>query len=210
MIKNMKFYDTDPRVRRYVLPTRIVATYGGVDRPDYLMSYRNRQIWLQDKELMTMTTTEQQHAALFCLPGEHKCRCRTVTAADCDGNDIICGRRETFTAGTEHITLRAGEKFGQIFGTFADNFVEDGDLTVFSVVDAERTAQHRIIAAVDLQMDELTGSGTGGNFRGIKYGAVVIAVQMLVFDKYSFGHDIYLYAKYGLCFLSKPTVVSPP
>ena len=65
MIKNMKFYDTDTRVRRYVLPTRIVATYGGVDRPDYLMSYRNRQIWLQDKELMTMTTTAQQCAGIL-------------------------------------------------------------------------------------------------------------------------------------------------
>ena len=44
MIKNMKFYDTDPRVRRYVMPTRVIAAIGGVERTDYLLTYRNRQI----------------------------------------------------------------------------------------------------------------------------------------------------------------------
>ena len=65
MIKDMKFYDTDPRVRRYILPARIVKTYGAVESADCLLSYRNRQIWLQDKDLMTMTTTAEQKAAIL-------------------------------------------------------------------------------------------------------------------------------------------------
>ena len=92
MIKNMKFYDTDPRVRRYVLPTRIVAAYGGVERSDYLLSYRNRQIWLQDKELMTMTTTAQQRAGILLDFGTefHGGACISVRKKEGEGRLRLC------------------------------------------------------------------------------------------------------------------------
>ena len=65
MIRNMKFYDTDPRVRRYVAPTRIIKTYGAVENTEQLLFYRNRQIWLQDTGLMTMTTTAEEKAGIL-------------------------------------------------------------------------------------------------------------------------------------------------
>lgn len=65
MLKNMKFYDTDPRVRRYTIPTRIIKTAGDVDNAEILLNYRNRQIWLQDKGLATLSTTEHSKAGIL-------------------------------------------------------------------------------------------------------------------------------------------------
>jgi len=65
MLKNMKFYDTDPRVRRYTVPTRIIKTTGNVDNAEILLNYRNRQIWLQDKGLATLSTAGNEKAGIL-------------------------------------------------------------------------------------------------------------------------------------------------
>ena len=92
MIKDIKFYDTDPRVRRYVLPTRIVKTYGAVENAECLLNYRNRQIWLQDKDLMVMTTTAEEKAGILLDFGTefHGGACITMRKKEGEGRVRLC------------------------------------------------------------------------------------------------------------------------
>ena len=54
MLKKFDFKNTDTRVRRYIVPQRIVLTRGEVENAECLLTYRDRQIQLQERELMTM------------------------------------------------------------------------------------------------------------------------------------------------------------
>ncbi len=54
MINKFEFQDTDPRVRKYILPKRIVLTKGEIENSECLLTYRDRQIQLQERDFMTM------------------------------------------------------------------------------------------------------------------------------------------------------------
>ncbi len=54
MLKNFDFKNTDTRVRRYIIPQRIVLTRGEVENAECLLAYRDRQIQLQERSLMTL------------------------------------------------------------------------------------------------------------------------------------------------------------
>ncbi len=56
MLKDLKIQSTDTRVRRYILPTRIMLTRGRVENAACLLHSRSRQIRLQERELATLTT----------------------------------------------------------------------------------------------------------------------------------------------------------
>ena len=122
MIKNMKFYDTDPRVRRYVMPTRVIAAIGGVERTDYLLTYRNRQIWLQDKELMTMTTTAQQKAGVLLDFGTefHGGACISIRKKEGEGRLRLC-----FGESVAEALSHVGER-----GACNDHSARDFEVTV--------------------------------------------------------------------------------
>ena len=64
MLKNFNFHSTDTRVRRYIVPTRVVKTEGDVENAALLLTYRNRQIQLQDSELMTLRSTADKKAGI--------------------------------------------------------------------------------------------------------------------------------------------------
>ena len=92
MIKDMKFYDTDTRVRRYTVPTRIIKTDGAVENAEILLNYRNRQIHLQDKGLATLSTKDGVHAGiLFDFGTEfHGGACISVRKKEGEGRLRLC------------------------------------------------------------------------------------------------------------------------
>ena len=65
MLKDLTFHDTDPRVRRYIVPKRILLTRGAVENADILLTYRNRQIKLLERDLAKLTATEKEPAGLL-------------------------------------------------------------------------------------------------------------------------------------------------
>ena len=65
MLKNFEFHDTDKRIRRYVVPKRVMLTRGDVENAGLLLTYRNRQIQLQDSDLITLRTTQEQKAGIL-------------------------------------------------------------------------------------------------------------------------------------------------
>ncbi len=55
MIKKFEFKDTDKRVKRYIVPKKVVLTTGNINNANCLLTYRDRQIQLQEREFMTMS-----------------------------------------------------------------------------------------------------------------------------------------------------------
>ncbi len=49
MLKDLRLQNTDTRVRGYLVPKRVMLTRGTVENAECLLSYRNRQIHLQEK-----------------------------------------------------------------------------------------------------------------------------------------------------------------
>ncbi len=56
MLKNLQFHDTDTRIRSYLVPKRVMLSQGDVENSDCLLTYRNRQIHLQEKVLCRLCT----------------------------------------------------------------------------------------------------------------------------------------------------------
>jgi len=54
MINKFDFKDTDTRVRKYIVPTRIVTKSEDIQNAECILKYRDRQIQLQETELMIM------------------------------------------------------------------------------------------------------------------------------------------------------------
>ncbi len=54
MINSFDFKDTDTRVKKYIVPTGIVTKSEGIENEECLLEYRDRQIQLQETELMIM------------------------------------------------------------------------------------------------------------------------------------------------------------
>ena len=65
MIKDFEFKNTDTRLRRYIVPKRIVKTEGKVENAELLLEYRNRQIQLYEPKVVTMTTEGDSKAGIL-------------------------------------------------------------------------------------------------------------------------------------------------
>ena len=65
MLDRIRFEDTDTRVRRYLVPERILRTQGDVENATCLLTYRNRQIHLQEKSFCRISTEEQRGGILL-------------------------------------------------------------------------------------------------------------------------------------------------
>ena len=92
MLKNFEFHDTDTRTRRYVVPTRVMLTRGNVENAELLLQYRNRQIQLQDSELVTLTSTPETHAGILLDFGTefHGGACISVRRVEGEGKLRLC------------------------------------------------------------------------------------------------------------------------
>ena len=87
MLKNFNFHSTDTRVRRYIVPTRVVKTEGDVENAALLLTYRNRQIQLQDSDLMTLRSTADKKAGILLDFGTelHGGACLSVRRVEGEG-----------------------------------------------------------------------------------------------------------------------------
>ncbi len=65
MLKNMRFYDTDTRVQRYLVPERIMLCRGDVSGAERLLEYRNRQIRLSEPNAVRMRTVGEEKAGIL-------------------------------------------------------------------------------------------------------------------------------------------------
>lgn len=92
MLKNFEFHDTDTRTRRYIVPKRVMLTRGEVEHAELLLTYRNRQIQLQDSELFKLTTTAGQPAGILLDFGTefHGGACLSVRRVEGAGQLRLC------------------------------------------------------------------------------------------------------------------------
>ncbi len=65
MLKEMHFDDTDTRVKKYLVPKRILLTRGFWKGEERLLRYKNRQISTHEPEVTTMISTEEEKAGIL-------------------------------------------------------------------------------------------------------------------------------------------------
>ena len=65
MLKNISFNDTDTRVRKYLVPTKILLTKGFWRGEERLLRYKNRQIGTNEPEVTTLISTEEEKAGIL-------------------------------------------------------------------------------------------------------------------------------------------------
>ena len=65
MLKNISFNDTDTRVRKYLVPTKILLTKGFWRGEERLLRYKNRQIGTNEPEVTTFISTEEEKAGIL-------------------------------------------------------------------------------------------------------------------------------------------------
>ena len=65
MLKNISFNDTDTRVRKYLVPKKILLTRGIWKGEERLLRYKNRQIGTNEPEVTTFISTEEEKAGIL-------------------------------------------------------------------------------------------------------------------------------------------------
>lgn len=65
MLKNMHFCNEDTRVRKYLLPQKILFTKGNIIHPEYLLQDRNIQANTYELGWVTMESTETEHTGIL-------------------------------------------------------------------------------------------------------------------------------------------------
>ena len=65
MLKNICFNDTDTRIRKYLVPQKILLTRGIWKEEERLLRYKNRQINTQEPEVTTFISTEEERAGIL-------------------------------------------------------------------------------------------------------------------------------------------------
>ena len=65
MLKKIHFDDTDTRVKKYLIPSKILLTKGGWHGEERLLHYKNRQISTHEPEVTTMISTEEEKAGIL-------------------------------------------------------------------------------------------------------------------------------------------------
>ena len=65
MLKNISFNDTDTRVRKYLVPQKILLTRGIWKGEERLLRYKNRQIGTNEPEVTTFISTEEEKAGIL-------------------------------------------------------------------------------------------------------------------------------------------------
>jgi len=65
MLKHIHFNDTDTRVRKYLVPQKILLTRGIWKGAERLLRYKNRQINTQEPEVTTLISTEEEKAGIL-------------------------------------------------------------------------------------------------------------------------------------------------
>ena len=65
MLKNIAFNDTDTRVRKYLVPQKILLTRGIWKGEERLLRYKNRQIGTNEPEVTTFISTEEETAGIL-------------------------------------------------------------------------------------------------------------------------------------------------
>ena len=65
MLKEMRFDDTDTRVKKYLIPKKILLTRGCWYGEERLLRYKNRQVGTHEPEVTTMISTEEEKAGIL-------------------------------------------------------------------------------------------------------------------------------------------------
>ena len=65
MLKEMHFDDTDTRIKKYLVPKKILLTRGIWHGEERLLRYKNRQIGTNEPEVTTMISTEEEKAGIL-------------------------------------------------------------------------------------------------------------------------------------------------
>ena len=65
MLKEMHFDDIDTRVKKYLIPKKILLTKGFWHGEERLLHYKNRQIGTNEPEVTTMISTEEEKAGIL-------------------------------------------------------------------------------------------------------------------------------------------------
>ncbi len=65
MLKNIHFNDTDTRVRKYLIPKKILLTRGEWRGAERLLNYKNRQLGTHEPEVTTLVSTEEEKAGIL-------------------------------------------------------------------------------------------------------------------------------------------------
>ena len=65
MLKEMHFDDTDTRIKKYLIPKKILLTRGIWHGEERLLRYKNRQIGTNEPEVTTMISTEEEKAGIL-------------------------------------------------------------------------------------------------------------------------------------------------
>lgn len=65
MLKEMHFDDTDTRIKKYLVPKKILLTRGFWKGEERLFHYKNRQIGTQEPEVTTLISTEEEKAGIL-------------------------------------------------------------------------------------------------------------------------------------------------
>lgn len=64
-LQSTAFIEQDTRIKKYILPKKILKTAGRVQNENVLLSCAERQVFLQEKSLATLTTTAQENAGIL-------------------------------------------------------------------------------------------------------------------------------------------------
>lgn len=65
MLKYMTFDNTDTRVRKYLVPKKILMTHGEWHGEERLLNYKNRQLGTHEPEVTTLVSTEEEKAGIL-------------------------------------------------------------------------------------------------------------------------------------------------
>ena len=65
MLKHISFNNTDTRVRKYLVPQKILLTRGIWKGEERLLRYKNRQIGTNEPEVTTLISTEEEKAGIL-------------------------------------------------------------------------------------------------------------------------------------------------